>query len=298
MHGNTGETHAEVHGAIAAFEQILQAIPNDRASMDAIFHAYDEVGDTARAADYLFRLGQTMVDEGDFGQARELLANTPAYSNDARAMELMAAIERGGGGVVQAAPVVEPQPSEAPVPSQVAPPPETSRAPLAHERLSAFNMSAELAFAWNMMEAGDLTQEEYSGIVQDLTEMSVSEGVNTVSVLHVLEARGHRGLERILARAADECGTPIVSLSCFNVQAASEFVLPVDFMLRRGALVFEVVGSHALVVVLNPYDEQLRTDVETLVGRPCHFYLSLPAEFDEALTRLSDVQAGKVKAGD
>jgi hypothetical protein len=310
MQSNRGETNAEVRGAISAFEQILQAIPNDRAAMDAIFHAYDEVGDTAKAADYLFRLVRTMVDEGDFGQARGLLANAPAYAEDARAAELVATIEALAGFAqpvasppVPPAPVLEapqaPQPAaDDPGTPYTEPPPETSRAPLAAAHLSAFDMSSELAFAWNMLEAGDLTQEEYSGVVQDLTEMSVAEGADTVSVLHVLENRGHRGLEHILTRAADECGTPVVSLSCFNVKAASDVVLPVDFMLRRGALVFELIGDHALVVVLNPYDEQLRTDIETLVGRPCHFYLSLPSEFDEALTRLSDVQAGKVKAGD
>jgi len=293
---STNEADAEVRSAIAAFEQILQDIPNDRAAMDAIFHAYDEVGETARAADYLFRLAQTMVDEGDFGHARDLLANAPAYADDARAVELLAAIDRGGGSPPQAPPSAPEQ--FVPQPPAAESPDTRARAAAAEAQVSTFNMSGELAFAWNMLEAGDLTQEEYSGVVQDLTEMSVAGGADTVSVLHVLEARGHRGLERILTRVAEKCGTPVISLSCFDVQAAAEAVLPVDFMLRRGALVFELVGDHALVVVLNPYDEQLRRDVEELVGRPCHFYLSLPAEFDAALTRLSDVQAGKVRVGD
>lgn len=286
---SAGESDAEVRSAIAAFEQILHAMPNDRAAMEALYHACDDLGDRVRAADYLFQLCRTMVDEEDFTQARNLLSDSPRYADDARAADLLAAIDRCGGSASE--------PSPPPAPVEIAPPPARP-APVLESRMSSFNMSGELAFAWNMLEAGDLTQEEYSGVVQDLTEMSVAEGADTVSVLHVLEARSHRGLDRILVRAAEECGTPIVSLSCFDVQAASEAVLPMAFMLRRGALVFELIGNHALVVVLNPYDDQLRRDVETLTAKPCHFYLALPSEFDEALTRLSDVRAGRVRAGD
>jgi len=47
--------------------------------------------------------------------------------------------------------------------------------------------------------------------------------------------------------------------------------------------VFELIGKDALVVVMNPYDRQLRRDIETMTGRKCHFFLTLPSEFDKAL---------------
>jgi hypothetical protein len=54
-------------------------------------------------------------------------------------------------------------------------------------------------------------------------------------------------------------------------------------MLKRGAMVFELLGKDALAVVMNPYDRQLRKDVEAMAGRKCHFFMTPPPEFDKAL---------------
>ena len=43
--------------------------------------------------------------------------------------------------------------------------------------------------------------------------------------------------------------------------------------------------SDALVVVLNPYNKQLKTLLVQTVKKPCHFYLTAPAEFDAVLER-------------
>ena len=57
------------------------------------------------------------------------------------------------------------------------------------------------------------------------------------------------------------------------------------FMVQRGVAVFDFLGEDALAVIMNPFDEALRQDVQTLVGRVCHFYLALPSEFDRAMDR-------------
>ena len=148
-----------------------------------------------------------------------------------------------------------------------------------------FRMADELAFAWNLHEAGQITQDEYAQVVQDLSEMSVSTNNTTISLLHVLQGRGFKNLEQIVAYAATQCSTPIISLSNFEVQHRACALLPLEFMTARGALPFDLLGSHVLVVVLNPYDKQLRDDVQALTGRPCDFYVTLPSDFDNGLDR-------------
>ena len=84
----------EVWNAISAFEQILEAIPNDRASLDALSHAYGQIGDQTRAMDYLVRLGDVLVEEGDVEAARELLEKIKAGAeDDERARGLVVRIE-------------------------------------------------------------------------------------------------------------------------------------------------------------------------------------------------------------
>jgi len=137
-----------------------------------------------------------------------------------------------------------------------------------------------------LMEADLLTQEEYASVVQDLTEMSSGDPNSTVSVLHALEVRGFKGFERLINAVAKEYEMPFVRLSSFSVPNSALDMLPLKFMIRRGAMVFDFVGKDALVVLMNPYDEQLRQQVEALTQRRCHYYLTLPSEYDRVLTEL------------
>ena len=67
------ELEEKVWNAIAAFEQILEAMPTDRASLDALAHAYEQVGDHTKAKDYLIRLGNVIIQENDADAGQEIL---------------------------------------------------------------------------------------------------------------------------------------------------------------------------------------------------------------------------------
>lgn len=276
----------EILNAIDAFDQILDVMPEDIPSLKAVFNAYEELQDRMMACSFVERLGTALLDEGDVVGLEALIPRAEAYiaeGGDAVANLVAQMKQAVQDGVSAESAVDSGTDGERPVRSDDVPPAGNA---VSHR----FDIEPELALAWGLLEAGDLTQDEYSSVVQDLTEMSVGESAETVSVLHVLEARGFKRLESIIGRIAQECNAPTVSLACFDIQT-DEYLLPMDFMLRRGALIFEHVGEHVLVAVLNPYDEQLRKDVQAIVSRKCHFFTTLPSEFDEALNRISDVHA-------
>jgi len=279
------DLEAEVWNAITAFEQILEAMPTDRASLEALSHAYEQIGDLTKAKEYFVRLANVLLEEGDYDSARALLVRlAPFAAEDDDVLGLMSQIEAVSGGAVV----------ESAIDEAVSLPEENlfvSEKPKARKDVSvstAFNMSEELAMAWNLMEANEITQEEYASVVQDLTEMSTGDSVATISVLHVLEARGFKTLDRIIAYLVEQCSTPFVSLSSFDLTSDPAVLLPIDFVVRRGALVFELLGHDALVVVMNPFDKQLRKDVELLADRRCHFYLTIPSEFDRAAEKAAE----------
>lgn len=257
----------EVWSAIAAFEQILEAMPEDRSSLDALSHAYSQIGDHARAKDYLVRLTRVVLKENDGPAAADLLEKLRPYvGDDAEVSELVDNIEKMSIDNPAATPAPAPAAQAAPV-------------------RMVFRMADELAFAWNLHEAGKITQDEYAQVVQDLSEMSVGTNETTVSLLHVLQGRAFKNLEQIIGYAAEQCGTPIISLTAFEVQYAATKLLPMEFIIARGALPFDMLGSHALVVILNPYDKQLREDVQILADRPCDFFVTLPSDFDLGVER-------------
>jgi hypothetical protein len=145
------------------------------------------------------------------------------------------------------------------------------------------------------MESGELTQDEYASVVQDLTELSSQASSTTVSVLHVLEGRGAKNLERIMAYLARHCGTPVIALDNFEVNLDAAVLLPEDFVVSRGAIIFDLLGADALAAVLNPFDQALRRDVETVAKRKCHFYVTLASQFDKHVERMREAREDREK---
>ena len=263
----------EVWIAISAFEQILEAMPTDRASLEVLAQAYEQIGDHVRAKEYLIRLGNVLIEVKDRQAASSLAAALkPFAENDAAVVQMcesLVALSTGATAV--------PEPTKRGG-TETAPAAETTSS-----RYEAFNLADELSFAWTLMESNQLSQDEYASVVQDLTEMSSGDKAATASVLHALEFRTFKGLERLMGNVSKECGTPIVTLSHFDLTDRAMSALPTDFVIRRGALVFDFIGDDALVVVMNPYDKQLRQQIESIAGKACHYFVTLPSEFDAAV---------------
>ncbi len=268
------DLESQVWNAIAAFEQIVETIPNDRVSLEALSHAYEQVGDLSRAREYLSRLVAVVIEEKDRDTAEMLRERLIQFAvSDPMARETQAKLEfflAAGEGEVKDFDV-SPGHSEVEI--------------LKHEetdRRSA-HVASELSFAWTLFQAGELSQEEYAVVAQDLSAISTNLSVVTVSVLHTLHDRGSRNLDRILAFAARDSGVPVIPLSLFEVPESTYALIPRDFMIRHGVMAFEVMGNDVLVVVLNPYNKTLREKVESLVGRRCHYFMTPPSDFNATL---------------
>jgi len=155
------------------------------------------------------------------------------------------------------------------------------------------NVADELSFAWHLLQSNIITQDEYSTVAQDLTEISAGDAKITVSVLHVLHDRALRNLDNVVAFAARDSSTPVVSLSLFDIQKEVAGLMPVDLIIQRGALPFEMMGPNVLVAVLNPYNKKLRDDVQSVIGRKCHYFITLPSEFDGAVGKIKSLLEGE-----
>ena len=271
--GPQRDAEAEIWNAIAAFEKILEAIPDDRSSLETLSHAYEHIGDQSKTLEYLLRLGDVIVRECDTESAGYLREKLEAFgSSDEEVLRVCSSLMQLQSEADKATPVVEVA-SPSAVVGQSAP---------------AFRVADELAFAWRLFEAGELTQEEYAGVAQDLSEMSTAGHLSTVSVLHVLENRAYSGMERLMGGLARDAGTPIVSLQSFEIPSNVQSLLPLEFVVRRGVLVFDLIADDALVVVMNPYDKALREHVAAQLGRMCHFFITSPLAFDDAVTRIRE----------
>ncbi len=269
-HKSISNSETEIWNAIAAFEKILEALPNDRVSLETLADAYEKVGDHTRAKDYILRLVNVLIDEKDEDAVHDIRRKIESFDrSDPRIVSTLSRIENLKSEKVMALVIDDEQ--------------TLSRRPI--------NIAGEIAFAWNLLQAKKLTQEDYTNVVHDLSENSSKKNEVPVSTLHVLHDRHFAALNEVLAFAAVTRNTPIVSLSNFEIQPNVMGLLPVEFIVKRGAIIFELMGEDALVGILNPYDTQLQTEIEELTEKICHCFLVTPEDFDSTLAKIRQTTA-------
>ena len=264
------EAETEIWNAIAYFEKILEALPHDRLSLETLAGAYEKVGDHTRAKAYTLRLVQVLIDEADEDGIGELLVKIRQFDqNDPEVKAAITSLES-----------LKPEKVMAVVRDDM-------------DQLSrrSTNIAGEISMAWNLLQANKLNQEDYACVVHDLSENSAHAMDVPVSTLHVLQDRNHPGFNEILAFVSSACNLPILLLANFDIQPATAALLPLEFCVKRGAIVFELMGNDALVAILNPYDTQLPLDMEDLTGKTCHRYLVTPTDFDATLDKLKKMKA-------
>ncbi|MFH0878873.1 MAG: hypothetical protein V2A34_04100, partial [Lentisphaerota bacterium] len=83
------KVESEVWNAIAAFEQILEAIPNDRVALETLFEAYEQIGDKTRAMDYLLKLATSIAEESDVDAAPDIIQKLNKYAADSADIKAM-----------------------------------------------------------------------------------------------------------------------------------------------------------------------------------------------------------------
>lgn len=271
--GADPQEHEQALQALRTFESILEIMPDDHGTLEAVIIAANQCGEYEKARNCRIHLAELLLAEGDVDsaeshiqilrtdedpQARSWIAAYDLKTSAASSLELGEADEEDHARAYAVA--------------------ETGQLEM--------NISDEIDLAWKILEQGHLTQEEYNSLVKDLTEMSATKRMETVSVLHALEGSHHKNLESILDWMSQTSHTPCISLACFAMRAELLPLLPEEFIVYRGALPFEIMGRELLVGVLNPFNQKLRTEVANITGRPCHFYLVRASEFEEARKRL------------
>lgn len=262
-------SEAELKSAIMAFEQILDAEPNDRLALETLSDAYERMGDRIKAVTYLVRLAEVIINENDAKTAPEISQRIKALGKPAEYQALLKRLQE-----------VAKKDAAAPGGAATA---QTAR--------RAHDITREVSLAWDLLQAEEITQEDYAVIVQDLSENSTKDLDVPVTVLHALQDRNFPNLERVLAFLARSSGKPLVSLAQFEIQVDMVGLLPPDFMSSRGAIVFEKIGRDLLVALLNPFDIELQEDIRKVTDRRCHFCLASAADYDNMLANMRKLQA-------
>jgi len=282
------EDSDQVNEAVSFFEQILQSMPEDRVSLEVLSQAYEQAGDANQACDLLARLARVIERDGDADAARLLQSRLAIYSDNAAASAALEQLTRflssstaspvGGQKTAKNEPALQAAGSSH-IASQAM---QLISGPAERRAI----VTQELDFAWLLHEQDLLSEDQYASIVSDITDLSASPKPLPVSVLHLFHDRHIPNIDRVLAFTAEKSGVPLLPLTSFEPQAAAYGMFPLNYMVIKGIVPFELMSHDLLVATLNPLNDKLREELENLTGQRCHFYLVQPSDFDATIDKI------------
>lgn len=258
--------------SIAMLEQILEVMPRDPTALRALYNAYNQCGQQGQAFEYLSMLAGVVCDNSEYEMADFVLDQLRSFEGQFPS-ETATQCERIRSIIASESTRSDPVSKDNEAPS------------------SDTEINEELTLAWRLYEEGQLSQEEYSSVLHDLTEVSSKEVDVPVSVLHVLHDRGFNQMNRILNYLSSRSGIPCISLRHFDLTEQVADVFPLHIPARDGALPFGFFGNDLLVAVLNPFNNVLVGHIEKSSGHRCHTYLVSSEEYDMALEKLRGLAA-------
>lgn len=266
MSNDTQASHLEeLQQTAGVLEQILEVMPDDLFTLRALFGVTLDLGPSEKVFEYLTRLDDLARSMQDIETIHFVLEQYKAL--DDGSPDIQPRIGRLGTLLESLGAAPEPAVKVKP-----------GRALSGTEAIEP-----EMALAWELLQDGQLSQEEYSGVVHDLTEMSSRQMGVPVTVLHILTDRQFSRFEKLMTHLCLKNNMPIIDLRQFEEAGDCSGLLSLEFMSRCAALPFATVGNDVLIGVLNPHDRSLVRRVEQMTGRRCHPYLVKPEEYDERL---------------
>ncbi len=254
---------------VETLEQILEVMPEDYFTLHTLYETFIKLEQPEKAFEYLARLADFATRSQNEESVVFVLQQYDALEDPGSEVEGRKAQLRA----LLTTLVGEPTDKELKIEGEV-------EAPVTQD------IDAEMALAWDLYQEEQLTQEEYSNVLHDLTEMSSHAVGVPVTVLHILHDRQFSRFERLMTYLCEKSGIPIISLSSYEENEDLNDVLPPDFLTRRGVLPFAAIGNDLLVAVLNPFDKIRMRDAEKAAGQRCHSYLVPPNEYDLRLAQI------------
>ena len=258
---------ARLAEGVAYFEQMLQLMPEDRTTLEFLVVAYEQLGRHADGQRSLVELTKILIKEDDKAALAGILPRLES-SDDKSAQALALKVKT----------------LTAPAPDLT---PERPRELTEAERaanVSKAAIAAELALTDALAAAGVLSEEVATSLRAQLGASPLDGRVFLISALQILEKENLPLAEKCAAYLADETGAPPIPLSAFDPPRELIGRFPPLLLRVRGAVPFATLGSQALVAVLDPLDEGLKSELSAVM--PCRFYQAEAASVEAKLEAL------------
>ncbi|MCH2205106.1 MAG: hypothetical protein MK132_04445 [Lentisphaerales bacterium] len=260
------------------YEQVLEKIPDDKFSIEALVDIYVKIGDQDKVDDFKERLRK--IDAGE-----KLSSPVPKKKSSVRQVQVKVT-GKGGGQKRKVNLNSRPSVSE-PVPSN------WRRKTEGLDQIKLTKALEDLVFSMqntlksqvdlmiNLYDIGVLTRKQFSSVVYELSNHKFSRDPQKPEmVMHMLERCPGVALDKVYYFLSRKSNIPYIDLSVMSYNSKLCTLFPKNLIYNQGLVIFKKIGSDYCIAVLNPLNIELMQETVALLNEKVHFYLTSAKEFD------------------
>jgi len=283
----TKEETQQLLRTVEMFEAIIQSQPDDYQSLEILKEAYVKLSRAEDIKRISAKLASAYANVGQISQAiLEYEGILQLFPGDAEAQTALQELEsktqqfspKQSQGVSSETADSKPRtPAPAVTAGAGAPHPEVAAVGTGEEGDQAL---AEALIAEKLQ-----TPQSLKPLLLKLKEQrdeAVKKG-QSLTLVQLLVEQQMTKLDDLLLFLINKSDYPYLPLSVYDVDRDIVCLLPRDIALRHCVVPFDVIGRSALVATSNPFDQQTREYVQSMLAYNIFWFISAPAEITAVL---------------
>ncbi len=276
--------------AIGFFEKMLQTMPDDRTGLEFLAVAYEQTGEVEKQVSTLIKLSEALLKEGDLEHASMIAEKLKSFKGNVQAMSAARVAEmiiaKGKIGPSQRTgsdgnPLFFETEQDA----------NSTTIQLDMQQAGVQSWSsdaakAEIEIVWKWKDSGLLPKEVCMNLLHVFMDHPLTDIPVLISALGLLEEQHPEYTTPALEDMQKQSSSPPIPLELFEIPVDVLTILPIEYMKVKGVIPFAEISGELLVGLMNSVNEGLRSEIEKLTGKNCHFYLIHPSAWFAVSARI------------
>jgi hypothetical protein len=255
------------------YEQVLETMPNDKFSIQALIDIYKEVGDVEKQSHYEKLLCGDGTDAQAKTNSKSTVRQVQITVNNTKANRQVSLQSRPS--------VSDPVPTNWRRKGQELDQIKLTKALADLVFKMQYALKSQVDLLISLYDVGVLNGRQLSSIMYKLSEHKFARDPQKPEmVMHMLEACPGIDLNKVYYFLSRKTNLPYIDLSVMPYNSKLYDLFPTSLVYNQGIVVFKKIVSDYCIAVLNPLNIELMQQTGLLLNENVHFFLTSAREFD------------------
>lgn len=264
------------------YEQVLEKMPGDEFSIEALIDIYEKVDDQDKVAEL-----KSLLKKIESGEEVKPVTNTIKSRTSSFSISVNTNKVSNRKVNLKARPSIsDPVPPSWRKKNQELDQIKMTKALSDLVFTLQYSLKSQVDLMVRLFHVELLTRKQYSKIVYQLSDHKFSRNPSKPQmVVHMLEACSGVEMEKVQYFLSRKSRLPYLDISLLDFNKKLYELLPETLIFNHGIVIFKKVASDYCIAVLNPLNNELMEKTAYLLGSNVHFFITSAVEFDRYLRK-------------